>query len=209
MEFKKWDSIPRLSKEEMDISEKIDGSSCAVRIRPYWENAENSDETFICDVGIEGEKFTVWAQSRNRFLKPTKELDNFGFAKWVLDHATELVQILGAGDHYGEWFGSGIQRRYGLSEKRFALFNARRWLEILHPSEDRFGIGLYIVPLLYSGPFNGAMINRHVELLRLTGSKAVLHEWPAEGLVVNLRQSKVSYKVLLENDNYHKWEVSE
>lgn len=207
MEFKKWDSIPRLSKENMSIAEKIDGSSCAIRVREWDGTVDDSDA--LTTVTVEGGAiYTVWAQSRKRFLQPSKEGDNFGFAKWVLDNATELVQILGPGDHYGEWFGAGIQRRYGLSDKRFALFNAHRWLEILHPSEDRFGIGLYIVPVLYAGPFNGAMINRHVELLRLTGSKAVLHEWPAEGLVVNLRSSGVSYKVLLENDDYHKWEVA-
>ncbi|MCJ7726507.1 MAG: hypothetical protein MUP76_09000, partial [Acidimicrobiia bacterium] len=43
----------------------------------------------------------------------TPEVDNYGFARWVKDHEEELRTGLGAGLHFGEWWGQGIQRRYG------------------------------------------------------------------------------------------------
>ena len=37
------------------------------------------------------------------------------------------MTFLVPGRHFGEWWGSGIQRGYGLDEKTFSLFNAYRW----------------------------------------------------------------------------------
>ncbi len=60
--------------------------------------------------------------SRTRWI--TAQDDNHGFARWVEGNKQELLK-LGAGRHFGEWWGSGIQRGYGLQkgEKRFSLFN--------------------------------------------------------------------------------------
>jgi hypothetical protein len=52
--------------------------------------------------------------------------DNFGFAEWVAFHAAELA-MLGPGAHHGEWYGEGIRCGYGLTERRFALFDTARW----------------------------------------------------------------------------------
>src|SRR6185436_19868415 len=91
---------------------------------------------------------TVTAGSRSRWLTDDGP-DNFGFRAW---------------------WGSGIQRGYGLTagEKRFSLFNVKRW--VLHGQEPRQipqqnptlpakfqdvlppCVGL--VPVLYRGPFN-------------------------------------------------------
>jgi hypothetical protein len=207
MDFQKWPSIPRLSKERMTITEKIDGTNSCIRIR-----SEGSYEDISQSLGVL-DGHAVWAQSRSRFLKATKAEDNFGFAKWVDENAQELIDILGPGDHFGEWWGSGIQRGYGLEkgEKRFSLFNAPRWMETIKVQPGSTAVhALCTVPLLYSGEFEGGVISRLKQTLRLKGSEAVEHAFSAEGMVVYLREVNASYKVLLENDDLHKWaQVSE
>lgn len=206
MEFQKWPSIPRLSKERMIITEKIDGSNSAIRIRPAGVTED------ITNILGEIDGFQVWAQSRSRFLQPTKNEDNFGFARWVFDNMANLVEILGPGDHFGEWWGSGIQRGYGLEkgEKRFSLFNAPRWMETIKVEPGSTAVhALCTVPLLYSGEFEGGTVTRIKQTLRLKGSMAVEHAFSAEGMVVYLREVNASYKVLLENDDLHKWQVAE
>ena len=103
-EFHAFRKITRLHRECI-ATEKIDGTNGLV-----W-------------VGDDG---TVRAGSRSRWITP--EADNFGFARWVAEHAEEL-RALGIGYHYGEWWGAGIQRRYGLDHKRFSLFNVSLWAD--------------------------------------------------------------------------------
>lgn len=211
MEFKKWDSIPRLSKERMTITEKIDGTNSAIRIREVTDETPVSElDNKLCTVGNGTDNYAVFVQSRSRFLQPTKNDDNFGFARWVYDTAPELVSILGVGDHYGEWWGSGIQRGYGLEkgEKRFSLFHATRWMETIKVMPGSTSVhALCTVPLLYTGDFEGGVITRLKETMRLKGSMVVEHGFNAEGFVVQLREAGSAYKVLLENDDLHKWQV--
>ena len=106
MEFKAWPKIVRVENRRKPIfTEKIDGTNACVVI---GENGE-----FAC-------------QSRSRFITP--EDDNYGFARWAYANKEELLKM-GEGYHYGEWWGQGIQRGYALTEKRFSLFNQRRWGE--------------------------------------------------------------------------------
>lgn len=173
MEFKAWPSIPRMSKERAIVTEKIDGSNSAVRIRPYDPTVDS--DMAVTHVEYASAEYTIWAQSRKRLLLPGKSTDNFGFAGWVRDNAEALVRTLGSGDHYGEWWGQGIQRGYGLSEKRFSLFNAPRWFETLHPTEARSEVdNLYIVPLLFAGQFYDLNVNEIRQDLIDNGSKVVL-----------------------------------
>ena len=207
MEFVKWSSIPRLSKEKMRITEKIDGTNSAIRIRPT--SAADDTTGALSTIAVSDDiMYNVWVQSRNRFITPGKSTDNAGFAGWVWDNLDELVSILGPGDHYGEWWGSGIQRGYGLTkgEKRFSLFNAERWFELLHPTEDKFDLGLYTVPLLYTGQYDGAKIQELKQDLIDNGSKAA-PGYKSEGLIVELKEIGAKYKVLCENDDIHKWEL--
>lgn len=209
MEFQKWASIPRLSKELVTVTEKIDGTNSCIRIRPYDVYTDNVNQ--IGTVLLEGTRYRLWAQSRTRFLKSTKEEDNFGFAKWVEDNAPELVKILGVGDHYGEWWGSKIQRGYGLvkGERAFSLFNAPRWSTTLHHNEPRTSISnLYVVPTLYTGSLYDMNLLELREDLEANGS-VVQPGFKAEGMIVYLRELRASYKVLLENDELHKWQVSQ
>ena len=98
----------------------------------------------------------VYAQSRTRILTP--DFDNFGFARWVSENDLLLAK-LGRGLHFGEWWGRGIQRGYGLEGKRFSLFNTHRWaydpegvaiLDSLKPF-----LSIDVVPVLYRGPMTG------------------------------------------------------
>lgn len=100
--FQPFPKVPRLLRG-VTVTEKIDGTNASVRV--YADG-------------------TVRAGSRTRWITP--EDDNFGFAAWVRDHAEEL-RGLGEGHHFGEWWGRGIQRGYGLNERRFSLFNVSRW----------------------------------------------------------------------------------
>src|SRR5687768_16084610 len=97
-EFRPFGKIARLNRDVV-VTEKIDGANALVAV---------------------GEDGTVRAGSRTRWIAPGD--DNFAFAAWV-DKNIDALRGLGPGFHYGEWWGAGIQRRYGLTEKRFSLFN--------------------------------------------------------------------------------------
>jgi hypothetical protein len=174
VEFKAWPKTPRLFRD-MVITEKIDGTNAAV---------------------IVTEDFEVAAQSRNRLITP--EADNFGFARWVQENGEELARTLGPGRHFGEWWGSGIQRGYGLTkgEKRFSLFNVSRYGAV-----DLSAVpGLSTVPVVYSGPFETESVRGAVETLRVRGSLASPGFDRPEGVIVFHTAAQQVYKVTLEND---------
>ena len=172
-QFIPFPSIPRLSKT-MVITEKIDGTNAVILV--------NDSATDLI------------AGSRSRWLDTSKHGDNFGFAKWVQDHRDELL-ALGPGTHFGEWWGAGIQRRYGLSEKRFSLFNSARW------SEDRPEC-CSVVPVLHQGEFSTSMIDSVLEDLAATGSQAAPGFMKPEGVVVYHSASRTLFKKTF--DDTHK-----
>lgn len=203
--FQKWPSIPRLSKERMIITEKIDGTNACVIICPVSQLEEGSANPLVV-TEIDGVMWAIWAQSRSRFI--TVESDNFGFAKWVYQNADGLVEVLGIGKHYGEWWGSGVQRGYDIGEKRFSLFNAPYWqdsISYLFPTTPVKE--LRTVPLLYAGPVDWTKSESVRETLSKGSVAAPNFKGKAEGMVVFLREAQTSYKILLENDELHKWEV--
>lgn len=167
-EFAEFPKIARLSRDII-ITEKIDGTNAQV-----W-------------IGEDGE---IRAGSRNRWL--TYSDDNFGFAKWVLDHRDGLL-VLGPGRHFGEWWGAGIQRRYGLAEKRFSLFNVSRW-------GDERPACCHVVPVLYRGPFLQEAWDLALEGLRIVGSIAAPGFMKPEGIVIFHAQGNVLFKKTLEKD---------
>ena len=174
IEFEAFPKIPRLNRG-MVITEKIDGTNAAVIITEDGE---------------------IGAQSRNRLITP--EADNYGFAGWVQRNANSLVEILGPGRHFGEWWGSGIQRKYGLTggDKRFSLFNSTRWADTDLTPVD----GLGTVPLLYTGPFDVDTINALVDLLAADGSYAAPGFKSPEGVVVFQVASRTMFKVTVDGD---------
>lgn len=170
-EFIEFPKIPRLSREII-ITEKIDGANGVIYV---------------------GEDGRVIAGSRSQWLIGS---DNHGFAKWVAAHEDEL-RTLGPGRHYGEWWGSGIQRGYGLQkgEKRFSLFNTARW------SDDAVRPACcHVVPVLYTGLFDTAVIEERLAWLRDKGSWAAPGFMRPEGVVIFHPQGNVGFKKTLERD---------
>lgn len=179
IEFKPFDKIARLNREVV-VTEKIDGANGVIYVPEDFDHEP------------------VLAGSRSRWL--TLGQDNFGFARWVLEHAAELT-LLGPGYHYGEWWGSGIQRRYGLSEKRFSLFNVHRWGDPAVRPEC-----CHVVPELARGEL-AASVRHSLELLRSGGSAASPGFMKPEGIVIFHTASSALFKVTLEKDEAPKGAV--
>lgn len=186
-EFKPWPKLARLNRDIV-ITEKIDGTNAAVGITEDGE---------------------VYAQSRTRIITPQN--DNYGFARWVEKHAESLTDELGPGLHFGEWWGRGIQRGYGLTTKRFSLFNVARFRPALHRDDLGYkGIAyeddtvLDIVPVLYEGPFSQDAIDGTIRGLRTLGSIAVPGYMDPEGIVVFHTAANTMFKVTLKDDGLPK-----
>lgn len=164
--------MARLSRRVI-ISEKLDGTNAQV---------------FIAEDGAM--KFG----SRTRWITP--EDDNQGFARWATANADEL-RTLGPGRHFGEWWGQGIQRGYGLTEKRFSLFNTSRW------SESRPAC-CHVVPTLYDGIFCGPEPQHEINLLRIVGSMAAPGFMKPEGIIVFHVAAGIGFKKTLDKDEMSK-----
>jgi len=211
MIFKKFGKISRLSRDIV-ITEKLDGTNVQVliingeqlEIELNLDYEKNTDffENYVLfttapnnSIAYDAKNLYMFAGSRNRWLDCSSNGDNYGFAKWVKANAEELIK-LGEGRHFGEWYGYGIQRGYGLEEKRFALFNVGKW----HKSEKRL-ISINpktkeekyteqcpscceVVPVLYQGPFDTAKIQEQLVLLDWRGSVAVPGFKSAEGIII-------------------------
>jgi len=182
-DFKGFQKIPRLSRDIV-ISEKIDGSCGVIYIN------ENNE---------------IFAGSKNRWLDEHNE--NYGFWHWVMEHKKELIN-LGKGYHYGEWMGKGINRNYGLKEKRFYLFNTKKWAVMCgnNPQPEIEGKSYcpfccYVVPILYEGLFDTNKINEILENLKIHGSYAVEKFMKPEGIIMYHLASGYYFKKTIYNDN--------
>jgi hypothetical protein len=124
-----------------------------------------------------------------------------------------LVTGLGVGIHFGEWWGKGIQRNYGMNEKVFSLFNTKRWISVpsaevgmvfkdVVTGKDRYVVPhcCNVVPVLYEGPFDQSIINEALAALADTGSAAVPMWKPAEGIVVYHKAANQCFKATIEGD---------
>ena len=143
----------------------------------------------------------MYAQSRNRFLDWEAGVDNFEFARWVHDNADALVELLGVGYHYGEWWGYKINRGYGLSagDRRFSLFDTDRYGDVVEEFWAVEGLGL--VPVLGRGVFGDSIVQDSLRRLRREGSKAVEGYLRPEGVIVTHIAGRQRFKVLLEGDD--------
>lgn len=187
--FVEFASIARLTRD-MVVTEKLDGTNASVH---------------VLDDG------RVLAASRSRYITP--EADNYGFARWVKENEDELRTGLGLGIHFGEWWGSGIQRRYGLSEKRFSLFNVARWTSDFNlgggPNDERSTqCGevrcCHVVPVLLRWTFDTARVDGILTLLGAHGSYAAPKFDKPEGVVVYHASSRQLFKKTLDKNDGHK-----
>jgi hypothetical protein len=176
-EFVPFDKIPRL-RRGCTITEKIDGTNAQV---------------YFADDG------SMLVGSRNRWITP--DADNYGFARWAYENEAELRK-LGPGRHFGEWWGAGIQRRYGVPDKRFSLFNVGRWGDGL-PADV---VGL--VPVLYAGDFTDTAVNDALHRLSTLGSAAAPGFRDPEGIVVHHAAANRLFKVTLGSDGHKEARVA-
>lgn len=199
--FEEFPKIARL-KREVVITEKLDGTNAQIA----WVALDSEDayNTSAVDPfclwtarGLEDgdAAMALYVGSRNRWL--TIDKDHFGFAKWALEHVDEL-RALGVGRHYGEWFGSGIQRTYGLTEKRLALFNTARW-GAHNPNTPAC---CSVVPILARG--EGVDVEAVFKRLGVCGSIAVPGFTQPEGIVIWHSSSRTLYKQTFDMDG-GKW----
>jgi hypothetical protein len=146
--------------------------------------------------------YAVTAQSRTRLIYPGA--DNYGFAAWVHQNASALAELLGPGLHFGEWWGKGIQRRYGLENRRFSLFNADR-----HQNVSAL-VGRVVVrpvPVLYRGPFDESRIRSALGRLKHHGSVAAPGFMDPEGVCIFHSATRQVFKVTLDANDAGKWEA--
>lgn len=188
-QFVSFPKMPRLHREIV-ITEKLDGTNAQV----YLTFDDPPKGTPVVAVVLtEVGPMSIYAGSRNRWITP--ENDSFGFARWVSDNAEELVK-LGPGRHFGEWWGKGIHRGYGLSERRFSLFNVTRW--------SAPPACCHVVPVLYTGPFDLNEVENVAAHLRRNGSEAAPGFDKPEGIVVFHTAANVAFKQTLEDDDVPK-----
>jgi hypothetical protein len=203
-EFTAFPKIARMSRE-MIVTEKIDGTNAQVCI-VETDGFEDPDAVYQ-DYGL-----AMYVGSRKRWITP--EHDNFGFAAWCLEHANELLCGLGPGRHFGEWWGKGIQRGYGLSEKRFSLFNTVRWCEYGReperivtgdPRQEKYQEVLPeccgLVPVIVRcAALDTEAVDDALDVLRVRGSYAAPGYMNPEGVVVYHVAGNVSFKKTFVGD---------
>jgi hypothetical protein len=179
--FVPFPSIARLSRD-MVVTEKLDGTNAQITIL---------------------EDGRVFAGSRNRWVFPWA--DNFGFATWVFDNVGELRRTLGPGTHFGEWWGQGIQRTYGLTEKRFSLFNTGRWHGNTADNYRCLEAPLcHVVPVLLERTFDTVEVDAVLAHLQRVGSYAAPGFPRPEGVVVFHAKSGQLFKKTLDKNDGHK-----
>jgi len=193
-EFIGFPKIARLTRKCV-ITEKIDGTNGVI---------------LITDDG------QMLIGSRNRWITP--ENDNHGFARWATEHRDELMK-LGVGRHFGEWWGAGIQRGYGLpkGEKRWSLFNTIRWclhgeepkrIETADPQIEKYQDVLPeccgLVPVLWSGIFSTEACDNTLNDLKKSGSIASPGFNNPEGVVCFHVAANMCFKKTIHKDEEQK-----
>jgi len=195
----------------MTITEKLDGTNSSIFIYDPMED-DGNQEYYTTAKDALGKLWNIRAGSRNRWINPSN--DNYGFASWVWATAAELVG-LGEGHHFGEWWGKGIQRNYGLKEKRFSLFNTHRWTEHSKPtcvipnsnpnaeqkSTEHPPSCCHVVPVLFNGSFSTEVAKNSMRKLEIEGSIAAKGFMNPEGIIVHHDTSNQYFKALIDNDS--------
>lgn len=177
-DFVEFPKISRFSREVI-VTEKIDGTNAQI---------------VVSDDGKD-----IRTGSRNQWITPEK--DNAGFARWAQEHKEELLR-LGPGQHFGEWWGAGIQRRYDMKEKRFSLFNVSRWGDpATRPS------CCHVVPVLWRGNMDDIRTDEILARLAKEGSVAAPGFMNPEGIVIFHVPSGALFKKTLDKNDESKWKA--
>jgi len=217
LEFKPFPKMARLRRECI-ITEKIDGTNASIYIGPTDLKTPNQSVATLFKK--DGTALGMWAGSRTRWI--TTANDNFDFAKWVFENSNELFK-LGEGHHFGEWWGSGIQRGYGFKngERFFSLFNATRWVEHDKPTasissdnpkapplfQEHAPACCKVVPVLWEELFTTFDAEFELDHLRVNGSVAAKGFMNPEGIVVYHKAAGVGFKMTIKDDDKPKGQL--
>jgi len=183
--FEPFDKIGRM-KRECTITEKVDGTNSQI---------------LFDDVGnllVGSRKREIWPEGTDG--KP-KGCDNVAFARWVYASREQLFAFLGEGRHFGEWCGGKIQRGYGLTEKKFLLFNTSRFgpgRQVIPDELEAKGLGA--VPVLHNGIFTTDAVDKVMDELKRTGSRVNSGFMNPEGVVIYHHALRQYFKVTYEHD---------
>ena len=169
-DFIKYPKIPRLSRNCL-ISEKIDGCNVSILITDELE-------MFIG-------KRNSWCDEKN---------DVYGFYQWCLERKEDIIAKLGPGRFFGEFWGRGIQRNYGLLEKRVSLFNIQKYKDKELPKD------FYLVPIIREGIFTTDLVEEALKELQEKGSFASPGFMNPEGVVVFHEASGKLFKKTFKDD---------
>lgn len=173
--FVEFPKISRYSRGVI-VTEKIDGTNAQI---------------YIDDLST-----SIHAGSRNKWISP--EDDNAGFARWVEANREELMK-LGPGSHFGEWWGQGIQRNYGMKTKQFSLFNVHRWGDVnVRPACCN------VVPQLWAGLMDELNVYPILEKLKSRGSVAAPGFMKPEGIVIFCVAGGQLFKKTIDKDESSK-----
>jgi hypothetical protein len=205
MRFPAYPKTPRFNMGCL-VTEKIDGTNACIVVEHVIDGKPGGlPSGCATEVTVNGINYAIAAGSRKRWITPEK--DNFGFARFVHENAERLVELLGEGLHYGEWWGSGIQRGYAQNGKRLSLFDGpgrypwaldEEWeYAQAHLQTRMVAVGdafIGVVPLLYQGSLDEILtrLGDTDELRRFLGietSHAQIGWTRPEGVIVQLRGS--------------------
>lgn len=197
-----FEGFPKMARLNRDIviTEKLDGTNAQVYIADLGELSDVLSTELESKIIAQQGTLLMFAGSRTKIITPGKQTDNYGFAGWVQRNSEELFK-LGPGRHFGEWWGGGIQRGYGLKgdDKRFSLFNVGRW------NTENIPQGVRVVPVLYRGKFSQEAIDGALAHLRAFGSQAVVEYYgKPEGIVIYHEAAQQLFKITLEHDEVPK-----
>lgn len=195
MEFVKFPKIPRYSRE-CSIQEKIDGTLGQILIAPVVDGVV--DPIAVSTVFKENVGYSIYAGSKKAWLSEIN--DNYGFARWVRENSLELLK-LGEGRHFGEFWGYKIQRGYGLKERRFSLFNVKKWSDpLVRPA------CCYVVPVVLREDFTTHNVMLAMDMLQKGGSLAAPGFLRPEGIIIYHRAGNLLFKKTFLNDEKGKGE---
>ncbi len=216
--YSSFPSIERLENIYCIISEKVDGTNGLIEIHNPGSGCSSEQCTaFPCGVKDCSEEPVIKFGSRNRYI--TFNDDNAGFANFFRhyearfkDVAADIVlkELKVSGETltecqeqyplriYGEWFGSGIQRGYGLKDKffmPFSTFYAEKLIEYQVPNIVKPNI-------MYTGKFSQEIANTCMQTL--TNGSLVIPEFKRpEGIVIHFPKYNFRLKQTFEGS---KWE---
>lgn len=188
MEFKAFEKIQRYEKGYATITEKIDGTNACIAFDLHRNLTVQSRKRIITPVALDG-----------------NGADNYGFAHYARTHEYDLWKFFGPGRHYGEWFGTGINRGYGMLERVFAPFNtglfSRERVEAEAPE------GVSFTPVMWEGLLTDLNVGVEYVMNELAEFGSFTKEgagWAAEGAMIFSNQFGY-LKVPFEGA--HKWEL--